>query len=673
MGRVARELRVIHDVVCQMDIRNSNNQVYEGWLEEVRKVAHVMEDIVDEYLYLIDQEHDLGCCFYLKQGFIKPESLLYLNQIAFKTKEIEKDLAHLSEMKNRWVPMIQNEDTSSSNYIVKRSQDIANISRSLNEEDLVGVDKNREILEQWLARAVLECPVIALLGMGGLGKTTLAANVYRKQREQLQCHAWVSISQTYSREDVLRNTINELFKDNVSVLSNTAAMDITCLEETLKRFLEQLKYLIILDDVWTPQAFDDLSRVLIHNDNGSRLIITTREVGSLLRVREKTVEEWRRINDQLSWELINNLRLDQIRNILHLSFIYLPTHLKSCFLYCSLFPEDYLFKRKQLVRLWIAEGFIEERGESTLEEVTKGYLKELIDRNMLQLVKRNSFGRTKEFRMHDILRELAVDLCQKDCFGVTYEDKCGGSLDMDGRRLVMHKLKKDIQHSFSSIHQLRTVIVVDDNMLSFTLLPLLCKKSRYMTMLELNGLPIEKIPDAIGDLFSLCHLGLRNSKVKMLPRSIEKLSNLLTLDLYRSDIHYLPSGVVNLKKLRHLFAEQMNYLDWRDIHSHSGMTIPIGLGNLTNLQTLRTLEVQGESVRHLGELRQLRSLRLSNVKGIYCGRIRESLVHMQYLSKLSVNASDENEVLLLNVLPPNLQTLSLRGRLEQGSLDESVG
>ncbi|XP_044962108.1 disease resistance protein RPM1-like [Hordeum vulgare subsp. vulgare] len=735
MGRVARELRVMHDVVCQMDIRNSSNQVYEGWLEEVRKVAHVMEDIADEYLYLIDQEHDIGCCFYLKQGFRKPRSLLCLNRIAFRAKEIEKDLTHLSEIKKRWVPMIQNGDTSSSNYIVKRSQDLANISRSLDEEDLVGVDKNREILGQWLAGADLECSVIALLGMGGLGKTTLAANIYRKEREQFQCHAWVSISQTYSREDVLRNTIKELFKDNVSALSNTAAMDITCLEETLKRFLEQKKYLIILDDVWTPQAFDDLSRVLIHNDKGSRLIITTREgdvaafaspgrilklealpedkacdlfhkkafptdknhecpvhlkslsfeivskckglpliivsVGSLLRVREKTVEEWRRINDQLSWEIINNLRLDHIRNILHLSFIYLPTHLKSCFLYCSLFPEDYLFKRKQLVRLWTAEGFIEEKGESTLEEVAEGYLKELIDRNMLQLVKRNSFGRTKKLRMHDILRELAVDLCQKDCFGVTYEDKCGGSLEMDGRRLVMHKLKKDIQQSFSSIRQLRTVIVADGNKPLFTLLPLLCKKSRYMTVLELSGLPIEKIPDAIGDLFSLRHLGLRNSKVKMLPRSIEKLSNLLTLDLYRSDIHYLPSGVVKLKKLRHLFAEKMNYLDWRDIHCHSGMTIPIGLGNLTNLQTLRTLEVQGESVRHLGELRQLRSLRLSNVKGIYCGRIRESLVQMQYLSKLSVNASDEKEVLLLNVLPPNLQTLSLRGRLEQGALDES--
>ncbi|KAM3196358.1 hypothetical protein ACQJBY_072187 [Aegilops geniculata] len=515
MGRVARELRIIHDVLCHMDIRNRNNQVYDGWLEEVRKVAHVMEDMVDEYMYLVGQEPGIGCFFYLKGRFRKPRSLLSMNQIAVKVKEIEKDLTHLSDTKNRWVPMINDGDTSNSNYIVKRSQDLANISRSLDEEDLVGMDKNREKLEQLLAGDDLGRSVIALLGMGGLGKTALAANVYKKARDKFQCHAWVSISQSYSREDVLRNIIKELFQDNVSVLATVASMDITCLEETLKSFLEQRKYLIILDDVWNSEAFDDLSRTLICNDKGSRLIITTREgdvaalasrehiltlealpedkawdlfckktfsrdtnhacplelkplskkiankckglplaivsVGSLLNVREKTVAEWRRINNQLSWEIINNSRLDHIKNVLHLSFIYLPTHLKSCFLYCSLFPEDYLFRRKQLVRLWISEGFVEERGESTLEEVAEGYLKELIDRNMLQLVEKNTFGRTRRFRMHDILRELAVDLCKKNCFGVTYEDKPGGSLQMDGRRLMLHKLKKDNHDSVSEI------------------------------------------------------------------------------------------------------------------------------------------------------------------------------------------------------------------------------
>ncbi|KAF7092977.1 hypothetical protein CFC21_095417 [Triticum aestivum] len=490
IGRVARELRVMHDVLCEMDIRNRSNQVYEGWLEEVRKVAHVMEDMVDEYLYLVGREHDIGCCFFLKKGFKKPRSLLCLNQIALGVKELEKDLSHLSETKNRWVPMINNGDSSNLSYIVKRSQELANISRLIDEEDLVGVDKNREKLEQWLGGDDQKCSVIALLGMGGLGKTALAANVYKREREKFQCYAWVSISQTYSREDVLRNMIKELFKDNASALCNTLSMDIMSLEETLKKYLEQRKYLIILDDVWDPEAFHDLSRMLTHNDKGSRVILTTREasiaalasqghsltlkalpedkvwdlfckkvfpgdtnhecptelkpsskeivskckglplaivsVGSLLRVREKTVEEWRRINDQLGWEIINNSRLDDIRNVLHLSFIYLPTYLKSCFLYCRLFPEDHHFKRKQLVRLWIAEGFIEERGESTLEEVAEGYLKELTDRNMLQLVERNHFGRMKKFRMHDLVRELAVDLCKKNCFGVSYEDECGG-------------------------------------------------------------------------------------------------------------------------------------------------------------------------------------------------------------------------------------------------------
>nr|UBY07098.1 NBS-LRR disease resistance protein [Dasypyrum villosum] len=734
MGRVARELRVMHDVLCQMDIRNRSNQVYEGWLEEVRKVAHVMEDMVDEYLCLVGQEHEIGCCFFLKKGFKKPRSLLCLNQIALRVKDIEKDISHLAETKTRWVPMINNGDTCNSNYIVKRSQDLANISRSLDEEDLVGVDKNREKLEQWLGADDLECSVIALLGMGGLGKTALAANVYKKEREKFQCYAWVSISQTYSREDVLRNIIKELFKDNVSVLSSTLAMDIMSLEETLKKYLEQQKYLIILDDVWTPEAFDDLSRALTHNDKGSRLIITTREgdvaahasrehiltlealpkdkawdlfckkafqkdtnhecptelkplseeiaskckglplaivsVGSLLRVREKTMEEWRRINDQLSWEIINNSRLDHIRNVLYLSFVYLPTYLKSCFLYCSLFPEDYVLHRKQLARLWAAEGFVEERGESTLEEVAEGYLKELVDRNMLQLVERNTFGRMKTFIMHDILRDLALDLCQKNCFGVTYDNKCEGSLEMVGRRLVVHKLKKEKNHqAISGIHQLRTVITLDNSMPSSTI-PLLFTESSYMTVLELCGLPIEKIPDAIGGLFNLRHLSLRGSKVKMLPKSIEKLSNLLTLDLYESYIHELPSGIVKLKKLRHLFAERVIDSYGRVFKWGNGMCIPNGLENLTSLQTLQALETQDESLRHLGELRQMRSLRLWNVKGIYCGRICESLVQMRHLSNLSMNASDENEVLQLNAHLPSLQKLTLRGRLAEGALDE---
>lgn len=202
--------------------------------------------------------------------------------------------------------------------------------------------------------------------------------------------------------------------------------------------------------------------------------------------------------------------------------------------------------------------------------------------------------------------------------------------------LVLHKLKDDMQQPFPNMHQLRTIITLGDSKSSFTVLPVLCNESRYMTLLELSGLPIEKIPDAIGDLFNLRHLGLRNSKVKKLPKSVEKLSSLLTLDLHGSYIHELPSGIVKLKKLRHLFAQTEIDSTGRELKWSSGMCIPNGLGNLTKLQSCRHWKHKMSLFRHLGEVRQMTSLRLCNVKEIFCGRISESLVQMQYLSFLDV-------------------------------------
>jgi disease resistance protein RPM1 len=734
MGRIRSELGLMHVFACRVDVRNRKNQAYEIWVRELRMLAHRIEDIVDEYLYLVGHKHDAGWGTHLDTRFKQPNVLLSLTRIASFVEEAEVNLVHFFQAKDRWVSVVGDGNTSDTTYIVERSRHLASISRSLGEEDLVGVDKSREKLEQWIGGDGLERSVIALHGMGGLGKTALAANVYKSEREKFECHAWVSISQTYSKKDVLKCLIIELYKGRNSTPGSMDHMNNTDLQEKLKTFLKDKKYLIVLDDVWAPEAISDLFGALVKNQMKSRILVTTRidgvahhalqdrritfealskdhswelfckigfsrdtnkkcpigleeltqeivikckgipvtvvAVARLLLVCDKTREEFKRILDQLNWELVNNPSMEHVRNILYLSYIDLPAHLRSCFLYCSLFPEDYVFHRKKLSLLWIAEGFIEERGASTLEEVAEGYMKELLHRNMLQLVENNSFGRIKSFKMHDILRELAVDLCRKDCFGVTYEeDKYGGSLDKNGRRLVIHKLKKDVEQSISSVDQLRSFIALDNTMPSSTILPLLLVKSRYMTVLELDGLPIVEIPYAIGDLFNLRHLGLRNSKVKMLPKSVEKLSNLLTLDLANSCINELPGEIVKLKKLRHLFAQKV--YDPFAGFSCSGVSISKGLGNLINLQTLQALVVEDESLRQLGELRQLRSLRLLNVKTNYCGSICESLVQMQLLSHLDLHASAFS-VLLLNALPSNLQKLRLHGQLDKETL-QSVG
>lgn len=738
MGRIKIELHVMHNFLCQMDIRSRGNQVYQGWLEEVRKVVYVMEDMVDEYLHLVGHQSEFGCCFCLKRLFRQlPRSAPSLDRIASMVKEIEKNLVHLSETKDRWVLVTNNGVNSYSSYnIVQGPQDLISISRSLYQDDLVGIEDNKQQLVEWLEDGEPTHSVIVVHGMGGLGKTALASTVYRKAREKFDCDAWISISQTYTREDILRKLIIEIFKDQPTGPSNIAGMDMTSIQEELKSFLERMKYLIILDDVWTPQVYNDLLGALVPNLKGSKIIITTRNadvghltfpemvleikrlsvddswklfckkaflkrkcpeelkdlseqivskceglplaivsIGSLLFVRDKTREEWKMIHDQLSWELVNNPRMEHVRNVLHLSYIYLPTNLKSCFLYCSLFPEDYILKRKNLIRLWIAEGFVEKRGGSTMEEVAQGYLKELIHRNMLQLVEKNTFGRIRSFKMHDIVRELAIDLCRRECFGVAYncKHKCNQPLDeKDERRMVIHGLDKDTNQDILRECHLRSFIALDKRVITAFdkgILPLVVDKYRYMSVLDLSWLPVDNVPDAISDLFNLRHLGLRDSKVRLLPNSIEKLSNLLTLDLYSSKIQELPRGIVKLNRLRHLFADRENDRYGRDLRSRTGVCIPKGLGKLRELQTLQAIEVRDEgTVRRLGELRQMRSIRIFGVKGSHCKVLCESLLQMEFLTNLDIMASDENEVLQLNglkPLPPNLQKLTLRGRLEQ--------
>uniref|UniRef100_A0A0D9XT82 NB-ARC domain-containing protein n=1 Tax=Leersia perrieri TaxID=77586 RepID=A0A0D9XT82_9ORYZ len=744
MGRIRRELRLMHEFLSRMDVRNRYNKTYEIWVEEVRVLARQIEDIVDDYLHLVGHKHDdTGWFTYLKKGFKRmkgPNALLSLNRIVSSVKEAEANLVHIFQAKERWVLMVRGEATCErSSYIIETSRHLASISCSLEEEDLMGVDENRKRLREWLTSDELEREVIVLHGMGGLGKTTLAANVYRNERENFECHAWVSISQTYCIRNVLKCLITELFRNaKQNPPTNIEDMNIEGLQNELKIFLKDHKYLVILDDVWAPEAASDLFTALVSNLKGSRVLLTTRidgvaylafpdkrialeplsqieswelfcktafarekkqecpvevkhvayqiaskckgvplaivSVGRLLFARDKTEEEFRRIHNQLDWEIINNPSMEHVRNILHLSYTYLPTQLKSCFLYCSLFPDDYLFTRKKLVRWWIAEGFVEKRSGSTMEVIAEGYLKELVHMNMLQLVERNSFDRIKSFRMHDIVHELAVDLCQRECFGVAYNDKNkhGEFLEeKDERRMVIHRFNKDIGQSIPSECHLRSFIALDKGIPPSNLLPMLVNKCRYMSVLELSGLPIENVPDAIGDLFNLRHLGLRDSKVRLLPNSIEKLSNLVTLDLCTSKIHELPRGIVKLNKLRHLFAEKANDCSGRQLRCRTGVHIPKGLENLRELQTLQALQLQDQSLSNLRELRQMRSIKLWDVKESFCERLCLSLRQMELLSYLSIAASDEDEILHLSgliPLPPNIEKLRLRGRIAQASM-----
>nr|XP_010942941.2 disease resistance protein RPM1-like [Elaeis guineensis] len=572
--------------------------------------------------------------------------------------------------------------------------------------------------------------------MGGLGKTTLVANVYKSERKSFERYAWISISETYKVDDLLRRMIEELHENEKveKIPNNIREMDHRKLVESVKSFLENKRYMIILDDVWDLKAFDAIGAAInVDDKNGSRVIITTRidevasiaregwklklellesteawnlfckkafrkeedrkcpeelkklgqdiaskcqglplaivSLGSLLSLREKTKSEWQKVYDQLSWELDKNPNLDNVKHVLNLSYNYLPRYLKKCFLHCSMFPEDHVLQRKRLMRLWVAEGFVEERGSSTMEEVAEDYLKELIHRCMLQVVKRNEFGRIKHCRMHDIVRELAVSLSKKENFSVIYDDlQVVVNMSDETRRLSVHKCSNKLPSSME-LPRLRTFTVFDPSMSSSSSFSSLRSSSRYLTVLDLQGIPIERVPDEIGDLFNLHFLGLRETKVKKLPKSLGRLRNLQTLDHIFSEIEKLPSTTRNLKKLRHLFAKKVLGPSDETINSRRGVRAPKGLWNLKDLQTLQAVEASMEFVERLT---QLRSVRIWKVRGIHCEHLCASLSRLRYLHFLNLNASDENEILQLGGWdhpPQHLLKLNLRGRLAEGTME----
>ncbi|XP_073012572.1 disease resistance protein RPM1-like [Typha latifolia] len=424
-----------------------------------------------------------------------------------------------------------------------------------------------------------------------------------------------------------------------------------------------------------PSELEECARAIVAECEGLPLAIAS--MGLFLSSKEQTLTEWTQISEQLDWEWNNNPSLTRTKCVLNISYKALPRYLKNCFLYCSIFPEDYLLSRKKLTRLWIAEGLVEERGPNkTLEEVAESYLKELVGRSMLQLVKKNHFGRVKKFRMHDLVRDLAISLSREECFHQVYTGGENVRIHHDARRLSLLSCSDTDDKSGIDLPRLRSLIAFDTKMSPSLLLSSVSSKSRYLAVLDLTGLPIETLPDSIGDLFNLRYLGLRCcSNVKSLPKSIGKLSYLQTLDLFGTGIRKLPACIVKCNKLRHLYATQEIDTNWELFIHGLGVEAPGDVWKLKDLQTFEAVEANGELVGKLARLSQLRTLWIYKLQRTHCAKLCESLSQMNLLSYLFLFASNEHEILELdnlNTASPTLHRLVLKGRLSNGTFNSPL-
>ncbi|KAM1703184.1 hypothetical protein TB2_027966 [Malus domestica] len=497
--------------------------------------------------------------------------------------------------------------------------------------------------------------VIPIVGMGGVGKTTLAQLLYNNDsvKEHFDVRAWACVSEDF---DAFRVT-KTLFQSIASKPCDKS--DMSLLQVDLRERVMGKRFLFVLDDLWNDNYNDwsVLKAPFTYGARGSKVIVTTRnesvasivhtvpihsleqlshddcwlllakhafrnenasahpdleEVGKKiarkcngLPLAAKTLggllscnmnhKKWNHILNSNLWELQQE---NSILPSLRLSFHYLPTYLKQCFAYCSIFPKDYEFEKHTLVRLWMAVGLISQaEGGARMEDVGENYFNELVSRSLIQR------SRTKKpgFTMHDLVNDLAMFVSREFCFRMDEE----GSHEVPKRvrHLSYAKGRFDAAKKFqplNGVKYLRTFLPMSlirkpnwDSNLDFVsskvpndLLPTL-KCSRAVLLEGYKN--ISSLPDCIGDHIHLRYIDLSYTAIKRLPDTVSGLYNLQTLLLVGcSSLVELPVDMRKLIKLRHL-----------DIRKTRIREMPVQMGRLKSLRTLTTY-VLGTSTRSGG-------------------------------------------------------------------------
>nr|ACU64891.1 Nbs3-OO [Oryza officinalis] len=447
-----------------------------------------------------------------------------------------------------------------------------------------------------------------------------------------------------------------------------------------------------------------------------RLPLAILTIGAVLAT--KHVSEWEKFYEQLPSELENNPSLEALRTMVTLGYNHLPSHLKSCFLYLSIFPEDFEIKRKRLVNRWIAEGFVRAKVGMTTKDVGESYFNELINRSMIQRSKVGIEGKVKSCRVHDIMRDITVSISRQENFVLLPMDDGSDLVQENTRHIAFHgsmSCKTGLDWSI-----VRSLAIFGDRPKSLAHAVCLdqLRMLRVMDLEDVEFLITQKDFNNIALLRHLKYLSIgSSSSIYSLPRSIGKLQGLQTLIMSRTYIATLPSEISKLQCLRSLrcirefhygnfslnhpmkcitnticlpsvFTPSVSHDDRAkqiaELHMATkswwsesiGVKVPKGIGRLRDLQELECVDIRRTSSRAIKELGQLSKLRKLSVvtKGSTkekCKILYKAIQKLCSLKSLYVDARGYSSIGTLECLdsisspPPLLRTLWLSGSLEE--------